>query len=67
MSEEKPGDGQQEEVYTLEQVASILKIAESTARAIIENGDLPAFRVGLRRLIRVKRSDLDAYMSGGLI
>lgn len=63
MSEEKPAD--QEEVYTLEQVASILKIAESTARAIIENGDLPAFRVGLRRLIRVKRSDLDRYMSRG--
>ncbi len=48
-------------VYTIEEVAKILRVSTATVRNLIERGELKAFRVGNQW--RVKKEDLDAYMS----
>ncbi len=47
-------------VYTLEEVAEILKISVSTVRNLIDRGELKAFKAGNQW--RVRKEDLDAYM-----
>lgn len=49
-------------VYTVEQVAEILQVSEQTVRKLIKDKQLKAFRVGSQ--IRVRKEDLDRYMSG---
>lgn len=48
-------------VYTVEEVAQILRVSEATVRNLIERGDLPAFKVGNQW--RVREKDLEAYMN----
>jgi excisionase family DNA binding protein len=48
-------------VYTLEDVAEILKVSVSTVRKLVEDGDLKAFKV--RNQWRVRKEELDAYIS----
>lgn len=48
-------------VYTIEEVAQILKVSVSTVRNLIDRGELKAFKVGNQW--RVKKEDLQAYMS----
>lgn len=43
------------------EIAEILKLNQQTVRNWIDQGSLPALRVGTRR-VRVRRSDLDAYL-----
>jgi excisionase family DNA binding protein len=49
-------------VYTVEEVAGILKVSVQTVRKLIKEGKLKAFRVGLQ--LRVRKEDLDRYMGG---
>ena len=49
-----------EEVLTLKEVATLLKIAERTAYMMVQRGDLPGFKVGGQW--RFKRVDIDAWM-----
>ena len=47
-------------VYTLEEVAEILKVSVQTVRKLIAEKKLRAFRVGGQW--RVRKEDLDAYI-----
>ena len=49
------------EVYTIEEVAKMLKVSEQTIRALVRDGTLPAKKVG--RAWRIKKTDFEAYMS----
>ncbi len=48
-------------VYTLEEVAKILRISESTVKRLIEDGELRARKVG--RQWRIRKIDLDEYLA----
>lgn len=48
-------------VYTIEEVAEILRVSVGTVRKLINSKQLKSFRVGTQ--IRVKKEDLDRYMS----
>lgn len=50
----------QEEVYTIEEVAKILKVSEETVRRLIASGELDARRVG--RQYRITRAALDKFL-----
>ena len=52
-----------DEFLTVAEIAQILKLNQQTVRNWIENGTLPALRVGRR--VRVRRSDFDAFVEGG--
>ena len=45
-------------------MAQLLKLNPQTVRNMIDRGDLPAIRVGARR-VRIERSDLDAFLAQG--
>jgi excisionase family DNA binding protein len=51
-----------EEFLTVAEIADTLKINQQTVRNWIDQGSLPAVRVGNRR-VRVTRSDLDAFLA----
>jgi excisionase family DNA binding protein len=58
----------EESFLTVADVAEMLKLNQQTVRNWIDQGSLPALRVGRR--VRIKRSDLErvleeGYMSGG--
>src|SRR2546421_4201143 len=60
--------GERQESYlTVAEVAELLKLNQQTVRNWIDQGSLPALRVGRR--VRIKRSDLDRVLenaySGG--
>jgi excisionase family DNA binding protein len=50
----------EEIMLTLEDVAERLNVSVMTVRRMIDRGDLDAFKVGSQ--LRVKESDLDAYL-----
>lgn len=61
-------DDRGDEFLTVAEVAEWLKLNQQTVRNWIDQGSLPAVRVGRR--VRIKRSDLDrvldiGYQSGG--
>lgn len=49
-----------DEVLTLKEVATLLKIAERTAYMMVQRGDLPGFKVGGQW--RFKRADIDRWI-----
>lgn len=51
-----------DELLTVAEIAQALKLNQQTVRNIIDRGELPALRVGERR-VRVLRSDLDAFLA----
>jgi excisionase family DNA binding protein len=51
-----------DELLTVAEIADALKLNQQTVRNIIDRGELPALRVGERR-VRVLRSDLDAFLT----
>ena len=50
------------DLLTVGQVATHLNVAEQTVRRWITNGELNAARVGPRKLVRVRRSDLEMFL-----
>ena len=54
----------QTNILTVAEIAAELKQNDQTIRNLIDRGDLPAVRVGTRR-VRVLRSDLDAFLAEG--
>src|SRR6267154_4125168 len=63
----EPGSAE-ESFLTVAEVAELLKLNQQTVRNWIEQGSLPALKVGRR--VRIKRSDFDrllaeGYRSGG--
>ena len=53
----------QEESYTTDDIARLLKVSKLTVYDLIKKGDLPAYRVG--RQMRVDANDLERYKSRG--
>ena len=56
-------DQVEEEYVTVAEVAELLRLNQQTVRNWIDQGSLPAIRVGRR--VRIKRSDLDRLLSDG--
>lgn len=52
----------EEEYLTVAEASSLLRVAPSTVRRWIREGDLPAYRLGKRRLA-LRRSDVDGMIS----
>jgi excisionase family DNA binding protein len=50
-----------DELLTVAEVAELLKLNQQTIRNMLDRGDLPAVRVGTRR-VRILRSDLDEFI-----
>lgn len=50
-----------DELLTAAEVASRLKVATQTVRNWVDRGELPAIRVGVRR-VRIRESDLEAFL-----
>ncbi len=52
-----------DETYlTVAEAATLLRVAQSTIRRWIRQGDVPAYRIGPRR-VALKRTDLDALIT----
>jgi excisionase family DNA binding protein len=49
--------------YTLEDVATYLKVSVPQAYALVRSGDLPAIKIGGRGVWRVDRRQLEAYIA----
>jgi excisionase family DNA binding protein len=47
-------------VYTVEEVAKILKVSTATVRRMIDDGELKAIRI--RGQIRIRKEDLDKLL-----
>lgn len=56
-----PDDRQQEQVYTVAEVARILKVSEQVVRQLVLSGELRSKKIG--RQYRVTREMLDEYLN----
>ncbi len=54
-----------EALLTVAEVASELRVSTMTVYRLVNTGSLPAFRIG--KNYRIKRSDLHAYLSAGVV
>jgi excisionase family DNA binding protein len=57
------GSGAAESYLTVAEVAGLLKLNQQTVRNWIDQGSLPALRVGRR--VRIRRSDLEQVLEAG--
>lgn len=53
-----------DEVLTIKEVATLLKLAEKTVYLMAQAGDLPAFKI--RGQWRIRRHDLEVWMTSKL-
>ena len=51
-----------EELLTLNEAAKILKVHPNTLRLWDKNGSLPAIRIGVKRVRRYKKEDLEKFI-----
>lgn len=51
-----------EQLYTVKEIAAILRVHEQTVRQLIKDGELAAFKV--RSEYRIRQSALDEFMRG---
>ena len=56
-------DEQVEAFLTVAEVAELLKLNQQTVRNWIDQGSMPAIRIGRR--VRIKKSDLDRVLANG--
>lgn len=56
-----PDNDQAEQVYTIEEIARILKVSEQTVRQLVLSGELRSKRVG--RQYRITQTMLDEYLN----
>lgn len=64
MNETQTGENRTtNEVLTPAQAADYLQVSEASVRAMLRRGALPGRKMG--RLWRLRRADLEAYLSGG--
>jgi excisionase family DNA binding protein len=49
-------------LLTLRDVASTLKVSETTVRRLVRAGSLAAYRVGKRGQLRVREDDLESFL-----
>ncbi len=56
----------QKDVLTVPELAEILRCSRRTAYGLVEEGEVPSFRVG-RKLVRIRRGDVDSYIRRQLI
>jgi excisionase family DNA binding protein len=54
----------QDQFLTVAEIAELLKLNQQTIRNMIDRGDLPAIRVGARR-VRIRRADLEHFLEQG--
>jgi excisionase family DNA binding protein len=54
----------QDQFLTVADVAALLKLNQQTIRNMIDRGDLPAIKVGARR-VRIRRTDLERFLEQG--
>ena len=47
-------------VYTIDEVAQLLKVSPATVRRLIDDGQLKAIKV--RGQVRIRKEDLDDYL-----
>ena len=50
------------QLLTLQDVAEVLKVSESTVRRWIRIGHLPAFKIGARGQLRVRQDELEQFL-----
>ena len=48
-------------LLTIQEVAVIMKVSESTVRRLIKSGHIAAFKVGARGQLRIKENELELY------
>jgi len=52
-----------EKLYTLKETAEILKVHENTLRLWDKKGILPAIRLGIKRVRRYKKEDIEKFIN----
>jgi excisionase family DNA binding protein len=68
MPTEQPEQAYNWDFYTTAEVAAILMVSKRTVLNWIQEGSLPAIRLGAsQRLIRVRRQDLEAFIEEGMV
>lgn len=61
-SSEKPAEINEDEFYTIDEVAKKLKMHRQTVMARIESGELLACRFGTL-IVRIRKEDFEAYVN----
>jgi excisionase family DNA binding protein len=54
------------ELYTVDEAAAILRLNADTIRRLLREGRLPGIKIGAGQQWRVRKDDLDAYISRGV-
>ncbi len=59
------GSGVTEEIMTVQQVATYLKVTTKTVYALAHNGELRCFRIG--RAIRFRRAEIEQFVDARML
>lgn len=54
-------------LLTLREVATVMKVSESTVRRLIQSGSLTAYKIGQRGQLRIKEKDLERYLESMIV
>jgi len=54
-------------MFTLHEVALVLKVSDSTVRRWIRTGVLTAYKVGQRGQLRIREEDLERYLEKQIV
>ena len=49
-------------LLSIQEVAETMKVSEKTVRRLIKRGSIPAYKVGERGQLRVKKRDFEQYV-----
>lgn len=50
------------EFYTVKELADLLKLKKLAVYRMIENGEIPHYRVGKGQRIRIRKEDVETYL-----